>query len=259
LDGVGVVTLNRPDRMNAWTPRMGAELEDAITSLDRSDDIHAIVVTGAGRAFCAGADIGDEAQAARADGDGPTRTGVPYWELNTPIIGAMNGSAVGVGMTMALQWDLRIVAEQAKYGFVFTRRGMLAELGATWLLPRLIGPGRAMDLLLTGRIITGAEAAALGVANEAAPAEQVLSRALAIARDIATNVAPVPAALTKRLVNRFLTEPDRRRAEAIEHTLSDWTVAQADLNEGVRAFLEKRPPQWKLAKNADFPEEEFHG
>lgn len=257
-DGVGFVTLNRPERMNAWTPVMGVELRSAIAEFDSQDGIRVIVVSGAGRAFCAGADVGDEAQAERrASAPAPPSQHVPYWELNTPIIAAMNGAAVGAGITMAMQWDLRIVAEEAKYGFVFNRRGALPELGSTWLLPRLLGLGRALDLLLTGRTFKGAEAVSLGVANEAVPADQVLSRATEIARDIAQNTAPVSTALTKRLVNRFLTEPDRQRAEALEKALSMWTVDQVDLNEGISAFLDKRSPEWKLSKNADFPEEMF--
>lgn len=256
---VGVVTLDRPQRMNAWTPLMGVELRAAITALDARDDIRVIVVTGAGRGFCAGADLSPDVQAGspRPNTD-DRRDETPYWEMNTPIIAAMNGAAVGVGMTMPMQWDLRIVAEEAKYGFVFGRRGLLPELGSTWLLPRLLGLGQTMDLLLTGRIFTGREAAELGFANEAVPAAEVLDRALAIARDIAENVAPVSAALTKRLVHRFLTEPDRARAESVERRLSAWTTEQADLKEGAAAFFEKRPPKWQLSKNDDFPEDLFH-
>jgi enoyl-CoA hydratase/carnithine racemase len=256
---VGVVTLNRPERLNAWTPLMGVELRAALVALDARNDIRAIVVTGAGRGFCAGADLSPDVQAESPRPNLDDRSGeTPYWQMNTPIIAAMNGAAVGVGMTMALQWDLRIVAEEAKYGFVFGRRGLLPELGSTWVLPRLIGVGNALDLLLTGRICTGREAAELGFANEAVPAAEVLDRALAIATDIAVNVAPVSAALTKRLVNRFLTEPDRDRAETVERRLSAWTTDQADLKEGAAAFLERRPPNWRLAKNDDFPEELFH-
>jgi len=256
--GVGVVTLNRPQRLNAWTPRMGVELREAVATLDARDDVRVIVVTGAGRGFCAGADLSPDVQAEFSREDKEAWAGgTPFWELNTPIIAAMNGPAVGVGLTMALQWDLRVVAEDAKYGFVFGRRGLLPELGSTWLLPRLVGVERAAELLLTGRMFRGREAVALGVAAEAAPADEVLGRALDIARDIAENVAPVSAALTKRLVYRFLTEPDRARAEQVERGLSLWTSEQDDVKEGAAAFLEKRAPNWRLAKNGDFPEELF--
>jgi enoyl-CoA hydratase/carnithine racemase len=224
--GVGVVTLNRPQRMNAWTPRMGVELRESVATLDARDDIRVIVVTGAGRGFCAGADLSPDVQAEFSREDKEAWAGgTPFWELNTPIIAAMNGAAVG--------------------------------LGSTWLRPRLVGVERAAELLLTGRIFRGREAVTLGVASEAVPADEVLDRALAIARDIAENVAPVSAALTKRLVYRFLTEPDRSGAERVERELSLWTSEQDDVKEGAAAFLEKRAPRWRLAKNNDFPMELF--
>jgi enoyl-CoA hydratase/carnithine racemase len=248
-DAVGIVTLNRPERLNAWTPRMGAELRHAITDLNSRDDIRAIVVTGAGRAFCAGADISDEAQADRSGGESLVEREIPFWQMNTPIIAAMNGAAVGVGITLVMQFDFRVMAEDAKYGFVFNRRGLLPELGSTWIVPRLIGLAKAMDLLMTARIFTGAEAAEIGLANAAVPAGSVLERAMELARDIAANVAPASAALTKRLVNAFLVEPDREKAEALERDLFAWTLAQDDGKEGILAFFEKRPPQWKLSKH----------
>lgn len=248
-DGVGTVTLNRPERLNAWTPRMGAEVRHAITAFDTRDDIRVIVVTGAGRAFCAGADISDEAQSDRSGGASLVEREVPYWRMNTPIIAAMNGAAVGVGITLAMQFDFRVMAEDAKYGFVFNRRGLLPELGSTWIVPRLVGLAKAMDLLLTARIFTGAEAAEIGLANAAVPAESVLDRAVELARDIAVNVAPASAALTKRLLSAFLVESDREKAEALEHDLFAWTLAQDDAKEGIAAFFEKRAPQWKHSKH----------
>jgi enoyl-CoA hydratase/carnithine racemase len=258
-NGVATVTLNRPERMNAWTPRMGREVRHAIATLDARDDVRAIIVTGAGRAFCAGGDMDEVAQSDTPDDLWPDAREVPFWEMNTPIIAAMNGAAVGAGLTIAMQWDLRVVAEEAKYGFVFNRRGLLPELGSTWIVPRLIGLARATDLLLSGRIITGAEAMDMGLANEAVPAASVLERANAIADDIASNVAPVSAALTKRLMNRFLAEPDRLRATTIEADLFAWTRDQEDAKEGIAAFLEKRPPEWKLGKNTHFPSEYLDG
>jgi enoyl-CoA hydratase/carnithine racemase len=248
-DAVGIVTLNRPERLNAWTPRMGAEVRHAITTFDAREDIRVIVVTGAGRAFCAGADISDEAQSDRSGGDSLVESEVPYWQMNTPIIAAMNGAAVGVGITIAMQWDFRVMAEDAKYGFVFNRRGLLPELGSTWIVPRLVGLAKAMDLLLTARIINGRQAAEMGLANFAAPAESVLDRAMDLARDIATNVAPASAALTKRLLNAFLADSDREKAEELEHELFVWTLEQEDAKEGMASFFGKRPPQWKHSKH----------
>ena len=264
--GVGIVTLNRPQRMNAWTRTLGLEVRHAIGQLDAREDIHCIVVTGAGRAFCAGADLeassshSPEQQAAEqallAEKFRPP-TDRPYWQLRTPIIAAMNGSAVGVGMTFPLQLDLRIVAENAKYGFVFTRRGLVPELGASWSLSRLLGSGKALDILLTGRIFSGTEAVSLGFASEVCAPERVLERSLEIADDIAANVSPSAAAITKRLVYEFLDVPDRAYAENLEEQLYAWATDHEDSSEGISAFLEKRSPEWKLQKNADFPEGEF--
>lgn len=259
--GIAVVTLNRPDRMNAYTWRLGLELRHAIATFDSRDDIRAIVVTGAGRAFCAGADLegggfgttGADAEEQRRVAEELKTSGAPYWEMNTPIIAAMNGSAVGVGLTMPMQWDIRFAAEDAKYGFVFNRRGVIPELNAPWIVPRLVGLSRGMELLVTGRVITGREAAAIGLVSAAYSAADVLDQARAVAVDIATNVAPVSAGLVKRLVYQGLAETDVAASEHLNHRLFGWTARQPDAVEGPRAFLEKRDPQWKLSKNADFP------
>ncbi len=263
-DGVAIVTLNRPAQMNAYTWRMGIELRHAISEFDAREDVRVIVVTGAGRAFCAGADLTREPglsdqqladlQAEVAQRLAP-RTDEPYWRLATPIIAAMNGSAAGVGMTLPMQLDLRIIAEEGKYGFVFNRRGFVPELGSTWMLPRLIGTANAMDLLLTGRYFNGAEAAALGYANEVRPAAQVLDRALELAQDIARNVAPVSAAVTKRMIYRNLEDSDRDTVVAREAALFSWSTRSTDGVEGAKAFMTKRPAQWSMRKHADFPTE----
>jgi enoyl-CoA hydratase/carnithine racemase len=264
-DGVAVVTLNRPDRMNAYTWRMGAELQHAFVTLDRDDGVRAIVVTGAGKAFCAGADLeaGGETFASRMDADRASvreELDAPEtrpWELGTPIIAALNGHAVGVGITLPLQWDMRIVAEEAKIGFVFNRRGIIPEANSQWILPRLVGMSRALDLLITGRVFSGAEAASYGIALEALPADQVLPRALEVARDIAKNTAPVSVAITKRLMYEQLADTDRIAAQDRESRLFGWAGRQADAREGISAFLDKRDPDWKLGKASDFPEDVF--
>lgn len=258
-DGVGLITLNRPERRNAYTPRMGAELRDAFTELEADDEVRAIVVTGAGRYFCAGADLGRGGDTfdRRADDGQRTRDrervgeGPRAWEMRTPIIAAINGSAVGVGITLPMQWDIRVVARDAKLGFVFNRRGVIPEANSLWIVPRLAGVSRAMELLLTGRIFSGEEAVAMGLASQAVEADQVLPTAMAIARDIAENVAPLSAAITKRLVYQFLAEPDRNAAQALEGRAFWWMGQQADAHEGVTAFIEKRTPNWKLSKHAD--------
>jgi enoyl-CoA hydratase/carnithine racemase len=272
-DGVGVVTLNRPEHMNAYTWRLGLEMRHAIASFDARDDIRAIVVTGAGRAFCAGADLssGGDTFNGRADPERAKRAaeeqrevaatlktdGTHYWDMNTPIIAAINGAAVGVGLTMPMQWDIRIAAEDAKLGFVFNRRGIIPELAAPWIVPRVVGLSRGLELLVTGKIITGKQAADWGLVSSAVPRDEVLPAAKEMARDIAANVAPVSAAIVKRLVYRDLEETDPRRSEARNHKLFAWTATQPDSREGPVAFLEKRAPAWKLGKNADFPEELF--
>lgn len=265
--GVGTVTLNRPDKMNSYTARLGLELRHAIWSLDQREDIRAIIVTGAGRAFCAGADLGSGGGTFRGEGvdqedqrrvaDAFKTDGTPYWEMNTPIIAAINGAAVGVGLTMPMQWDIRIAAEDAKLGFVFNRRGVIPELAAPWLVPRMVGLSRGIELLLTGKIILGREAADIGLVSAAVPRDEVVPYARQLAEDIAQNVAPVSAAIVKRLVYADLTETDRVASEARNHRLFGWTASKPDAAEGPMAFLEKRTPEWKLAKNADFPDELF--
>jgi enoyl-CoA hydratase/carnithine racemase len=268
-DGVATVTLNRPEQLNAWTWRMALEIRHAIAGYDARDDVRAIVVTGAGRAFCAGADLSGPRGGAAAEAEAALREQVArdlrpasdaeYWTMATPLIAAMNGSATGIGMTLPMQFDLRIMAENAKYGFVFNRRGFVPELGSTWIVPRLIGTAKAMDLLLTGRIFSGTEGAALGLASEARPADQVLERAHEIARDIADNVAPVSAAVTKRMIYRNLAQDDRAEAVEREGALFSWSTQQEDGREGVAAFLGKRAPEWKMSKSADFPRDLFGG
>lgn len=263
-DGVATVTLNRPDRLNAYTARLGLELRHAIVSFDHREDVRAIVLTGAGRAFCAGADLesgADTFSGSRVMGEElgelETEDKRAYWEMNTPIIAAINGPAVGVGLTMPMEWDVRIAAEDAKLGFVFNRRGVMPELASNWIVPRMVGVSRGLELLMTGKIITGREAAAIGLVSSAVPADEVLAAAVELARDIADNVAPVSAAIVKRLVYANLAEPDRRAAQQREGRLFGWTTRQPDSREGPMAFVEKRAPQWKLSKNADFPEDLF--
>lgn len=258
---VGLITLNRPEHRNAYTPRMGAELREAFTELEADDEARVIVVTGAGRHFCAGADLSrggstfDRRQddAERASDRDRLREGPRPWEMRTPIIAAINGSAVGVGITLPMQWDIRIVARDAKLGFVFNRRGVIPEANSLWIVPRLAGVSSAMELLLTGRIFSGEEAVAMGLASRAVAADQVLPTAVAMARDIAEQVAPLSAAITKGLIYRFLTEPDRDAAQALEGRAFWWMGRQADAREGITAFLEKRPPDWKLSKHTDLP------
>lgn len=256
---VATVTLNRPDQLNAWDWQMHRELRHAYARLDADDEVRAIVLTGAGRAFCAGAALapkGETFDGSRDPSAWDDRYPPPVFDvpdLLTPVIAAINGAAVGAGATMTVSCDIRIAASDAKIGFVFNRRGVIPDADLLWSLPRMIGYARAMDLLLTGRIFTGEEAAEMGLVSRAVPRDDVLDVAQALARDVAENVAPVSAAITKQLGRQFLVEEDRRTALERERALFRWAGQQPDAREGVAAFLEKRPARWKLSKNGDLP------
>lgn len=257
LGAVMLVTLNRPDQLNAWTWQMSRELTDVFAQSDADDEIRAIVVTGAGRAFCAGADLsgGGGTFAGKSAVVGQPLTGRQEMRLlsgpitlNTPIIAAINGPAVGAGLTLSMEWDLRVAAKDAKLGFVFNRRGVIPDAEMLWLIPRMIGVSSAMDLLLTGRIFSGEEALALGLINRAVAAEEVLECAMDLAREIAVNTAPASAAITKRLMYELLTVSDRAVAFDRQRELFRWAGRQSDAQEGISAFLEHRLPAWTVPK-----------
>lgn len=253
-DGVALVTLNRPEAMNSWTPQLSDELMLACGAADADDGVRAVVVTGAGRAFCAGADLsGGESGFV---GGGPTsQKGPRLWphQVHKPVIAAINGHAVGVGITYPMLCDIRIVSETAKIQYAMVRRGVIPELGSHVLLPRVIGFAKAAELMLTGRQFLGAEAAELGLATRAVPADEVLAVAMEIARDIALNVAPVSAALTKKLMWEGLNAPVDKML-ALESSLLPTLAAMPDSAEGVRAFFEKREPQWQGKVSRDLPD-----
>jgi enoyl-CoA hydratase/carnithine racemase len=263
-DKVATIWLNRPEHRNSFSPDMTRELHEAFARFEADDGVRAIVVTGSGKYFSAGADLGRRGggtfsrpadsdtgaadhteQQQRAERAEPRR-------MRTPIIAAMNGSAVGMGITLPVSWDIRFAAADAKYGFVFTRRGIVPEAGSTWMLPRLVGVSQAMELLLSGRIFSGAEGVAMGLFSRALPADEVLSAAQEFARDLAANTSPVSVAATKALVYNGLGQ-DREHSHAIEHQVFRWMGNQSDAREGVTAFLEKRTPDWPLSKTKDYP------
>ena len=249
-DGVATITLNRPDRLNAWTAQLGAELGDAMATADDDDDVRAVVVTGAGRAFCAGADL-----SGGKFGGGPAAPKLRErwpWQLRKPVIAAINGPAVGVGLTYPMQCDVRYVAEDAKLAFAFVRRGAIPELAAHAIVPRVAGFSVAAELLLSGRTFLGAEAAELGIASKALPAAEVLPAALALAQDIAANTAPVSVAVSKRLLWESM---DRSVAETlqVENPLFAKVTRLDDAREGIASFVEKRPPKWTGRPSLDTP------
>ena len=255
--GVAVLTLNRPEHLNAYTAEMGALLSRAYLACDGDDDVRAIVVTGAGRAFCAGADFSSGASPFDASADDSTFSASPItpaaFELRKPVIAAVNGHAIGIGLTIALQADIRIVADDAKYGVVQVRRGVIPDCMSHWTLAQLTTLGVAADILLTGRTFSGAEAVALGIANRALPAEQVLDHAAEVARDIAVNVAPMSAALCKRLLwDSAINNYTPRQVASLETQLHQRVLGTADAREGVAAFLDRRPPLFTSRLSRDW-------
>ncbi len=263
--GVAVLTLNRPDRMNAFTNTMLREMIDAIREANRDDSVRAIVVTGAGKAFCAGADLGAggktfDAEAAGEDvgltghRDGGGQVTLEIFASRKPVIAAMNGSAVGVGVTMTLPMDIRVVAEDAKIGFVFARRGIVPEACSSWFLPRIVGISKAAELCMTGRVFRASEEAASGLFTHIVPADQVLPKAMSIAREIAENTSAVSVALARALLWHGLSLPDPQHAHIIDSKCIFWTGRGPDAYEGVQSFLEKRPAKFTMSAWNDMPD-----
>lgn len=256
-DGVATITLDRPDHLNAFTGAMGESLAHAYRHCDENDEVKAVVVTGRGRAFCAGADMSEGASTFDASGKGEfSAAGVdfPAFRVRKLVIAAMNGHAVGIGFTLALQADLRIVAEEGKYGILQVRRGVMGDAYSHWTLPRIVGMSRAADILLTGRTFRGTEAVELGIASRAVPADRVLPAALEVARDVAVNAAPLSVAVSKRLLWESMTlTPDE--VEHAETSLHHHIMNKPDAIEGSMAYLEKRDPKWLLSAARDWPAE----
>ena len=255
-DGVCLLTLDRPDRRNAFSGAMGAALGAAYRDCDARDDVRVVVLTGAGRDFCVGADFHDGAGLFRdAAGTSFSAAAVepPAFLVRKPVIAAVNGNAVGVGLTLPMQCDIRIFAREGQYGFLHVRRGVLPDAYAHWTVPRAIGWARTVELFLTGRRFDGDEAERLGLATRAVPAAEVLAVALGIAEDIVRHTAPLSVACSKRLLwdERPLGWHDVGRLETALHEL---VMPHPDAIEGVRAFLEKRAPAWTGRPSRDLPD-----
>ena len=254
-DHVATITLNRPDKMNAFTNRMMRELIDAFDRVDADDDVRAVIFTGAGRAFCAGADLsGGGDTFSKGGSDEQTDVGVPrdgggmvslrIFECLKPVIGAINGPAVGVGVTMTLPMDIRLASDTAKFGFVFARRGIIPEACSSWFLPRLVGISQALEWCYSGRVFPAAEAHAGGLVRSLHAPDDLLPAARAIAAEIAGETAPVSIALTRRMMWRMLGESHPMAAHRADSRGIAELGRSADAAEGVTSFLEKRPPSF---------------
>lgn len=251
-DRVAVLTLDRPSERNAIDGRTLVELTRALHHCDRSDDVGAVVLTGAGPVFCAGSELTDDGFGGEPTPDGDGLPWLSPWQLRKPVLAALNGHAVGAGLTLAMQCDVRYVAEQAVLSFPFVRLGVVGEWMGHWTAVRHLGVGRAAELFFTGRRFSGAEAAAWGLAGRALPAEDVLAETLALAREVVAHASPVSVAVTKRLLWEATTA-DAARAGRDERLLLEALLAGPDPREGVAAYLEKRSPRWTAGATADLP------
>lgn len=264
-DGVLTITLDRPEQLNAFTTTMQNELIDACDRADADDNIRVIVVTGRGRGFCAGADLsgGPSTFDASARGrttdiseyrDGGGQVTLRFFELKKPIIAAINGPAVGVGITMTLAMDIRLASENARMGFVFSRRGIVPEACSSWFLPRIVGPQQAMEWVSTGRVFNAQEALAGRLVRSVHAPDVLLPAAYALAREIADNTAPVSVALCRQLVYRGLVADHPMKAHMADSRGILVMGQSADVKEGVAAFLEKRAPNFQMSVSRDLPD-----
>jgi len=271
--GIMTITLDRPEAMNAFTVQMLRELVSAFDVADADDDVRVVIVTGAGRAFCAGADLGSGART--FDYDSLGSTDVPVSDLTQktngelrdggglltlrifrctkPVIAAINGAAVGVGATMTLPMDIRLASESAKFGFVFAARGIVPEACSSWFLPRLVGISRAAEWCYTARVFGASEALDGGLVRSVHPPEELLDVARALATEIVTNSAPVSVALSRMMLWRMLGASHPMEAHRVDSRAVNYTGRQRDATEGITAFFEKRPAVWSMKPSEDLP------
>ncbi len=253
---VALIRLNRPEAMNAFTGQMGTEWTDAYERCDADDSIRAVVVTGNGKAFCAGADMSGGADTfdSQDDMDFSSCPVLPAWELRKPVIAAMNGHALGLGFSQALQCDFRIAADEGKYGLLQLRRGVLADGCTHWLLPRLIGMERALEVMLLARRMSGQELVSKGLAMQSVPAEQVLDTALALAEELASDCAPLVTGMAKRLMwdsaHMTVEDMELRETRWLHHSMG-----KPDAIEGGMAYFERRAPNWQGSVSSEWPEQ----
>lgn len=275
VEQILTITLNRPEKLNALTTTMKRELIDAFDRADEEDDVRAIIVTGEGRAFCAGADLSPGADSFDLDvwrgplkrlRDGTVDYSDPklrdsggeltlrIFDCVKPVIAAVNGPAVGIGLTMQLAMDVRIASETARFGFVFSQRGIVPEGASSWFLPRIVGIAQALEWCYSGRVFPAHEALDGRLVSKVVPSNQLLPAARALAREIAEKTPPVPIALIRQMMWRMLGADDPMEAHKIDSRVSYTLGRSADAKEGVRAFLEKRPAVFKSKVSADMPD-----
>ena len=267
-DNIATITLHRPDKMNAFTHVMMNEMISAFDKIDADDDVRAVIVTGHGdRAFCAGADLtpGEGgrvfASGATVDSlsDGNVRDGggmltLRIYECKKPVIAAVNGAAVGIGVTMQLAMDIRLASDTARFGFVFARRGIVPEAASSWFLPRLVGPQQALEWCFTGRVFGAEEALKGGLIRSIHPAGELLAEARKLAREIADNTAPVSIARTRHMLWRNAAMPHPMDAHKIDSRAIYRRSRSGDAKEGIASFLEKREPHYPDTVSADMPD-----
>jgi enoyl-CoA hydratase/carnithine racemase len=275
-DQILTITLNRPDKLNAFTTTMMHEVIDAFERADKDDAVRAIIVTGAGRAFCAGADLASGARTFDRDGrpdrpavptqpngepdlasdaarDGGGRVTLRIFDCVKPVIAAVNGPAVGIGVTMQLPMDIRIASEDARFGFVFTRRGIVPEACSSWFLPRLVGISQALEWVYSGRVFSAQEALAGRLVSKVVPPDQLLASARTLAREIADNTASVAVALSRQMMWKMLGADHPMEAHKVDSRGIFTRGKSADVREGVTAFLEKRRPSFLDTISKDMP------
>jgi len=260
-DGVLTLTLDRPERLNAFTWTMMSELIDAFDRSDADDDVRAVIVTGAGRAFCAGADLSgggktfdnSERETIEEHRDGGGQLTLRIFESTKPVIAAINGAAVGVGVTMTLPMDVRIASTTSKFGLVFARRGIVPEAASSWFLPRVVGISRAAEWIYTGRLFPAEEALDGGLVSRVVPPEDLLPTATALAREIAENTSAVSVALSRALLWRMLGADHPMEAHRVDSKCIFEMGRSPDAREGVAAFLEKRTPRFTMRPSRDMP------
>jgi enoyl-CoA hydratase/carnithine racemase len=270
-DKVAVLTLNRPDKMNAFTGQMMLDVCAALDHTDANDDVGAVIITGAGRAFCAGADLSEGAKTFDYDNrsdrpdksdndamerlrDSGGRMTLRMFESLKPIIGAINGAGVGIGATMQLAMDIRLASTAARFGFVFARRGIVPEACSSWFLPRIVGISKALEWCYSGRVFDANEALAGGLVRSLHEPDELRPAALALAREIVDNTAPVSVALTRQMMWRMLGADHPMEAHKIDSRGVYARGQSIDAREGVMSFLEKRPPAFGAKVSSDMPE-----